>query len=273
METNSQSAKILILGAGGAAGILLTRCLKDHFDVYGTDDGEFARHLIEAKKTDTSSNHYDLHIPVPDSLIPKLKESDACTFLPAMEEIQLCQDKAKSAEALGGLAPKTYWVRDTKGAGGKGAQMCSEYLPGKNLGTELLYDNGTLYAYFQKERVSYSAKSRSSDVTGSAMVATCIKNTALLKLAIKAVSKISNKPHGVYSVDFRENESGEPKVTEINAGRFVTSSYIFYYKTAYNLPKLMVELALNLPKTHLGEYPEGLTIIRQVDREPCLTNL
>jgi hypothetical protein len=272
----SQHKKILILGAGGPAGILLTRCLKGYFDVYGKDDGQFAKHLMLAKPY-SDEIKYDLIIPVPDVLVLKSASNGnhkSC-FLPTLAEIQLCQDKAECAKVLGDLSPKTYWVRDTHGAGGKGAQMCSEYLPGRNLGTELLYKDGALKAYFQKERVSYSAREISPEVIGrgSAMVATCIQDNKLLATAMSAVQKITNNPNGVYAIDIKENEAGEAKITEINAGRFVTSSHVFYYMTGYNLPRMMVELALNQEVTPLGKYPEGQTVVRQMDREPCLIRL
>lgn len=271
--------KILILGGGGSAGILLTRCLKKYFYVEGQDDGKYAGKIIEAEKYEYNPlDESDLVIPVPDNLVLECSEysssdDDNSVFLPPREEVELCQDKAKCAEVLGDLAPKTLWVRDTKGAGGKGSQMCSEYLPGRNLCTELLYKEGELYGSFQKERISYEVKERTQKVSGSAKVATCIRDNDLMKLAIQAVDKVSKKPHGVYSVDFKENKHKVPKVTEINAGRFVTSSYVFYYKTRYNLPRMMVELALDLPLTKLGKYPEGKTVIRQTDSLPWIGEL
>jgi len=259
---NYKDIIILVTSAGGPAGIGMTRCLED-FTVYGDDDSEWGRKLMEAPQW--NGEEYDLRIPVHSQLI--LSALKAKTFLPPQEEIELCWDKAKCAKILGNLAPKTHWVRDTMGSGGKGAQMASEYLPGKNYACEMVWYNGELKGWFQKERISYKSSSISHEVTGSAMIAKCINYPLLLDISKRAINMISNNPHGIYSVDLKENELGEPKITEINAGRFVTSSYIFYYH-GYNLPKLMVELALNLLVSPLGEYPENKLVIRQVDRLP-----
>jgi hypothetical protein len=259
--------KILILGAGGVAGVGMTRCLKD-FDVYGIDDGKWAIKMMESKPY---TEIVDLTIGVPDSLVKK----SSYVWRPKEKEIDLCQDKAECAKVLGDLAPETYWVRDTHGAGGKGAQMASEYLPGHNYSVELVYKDGKLYGEFQKERLSYSVKDTDLplDKRGSSAVSICINNQKLHELSLKAINKISDNPNGVYAIDFKENEQGEPKITEINAGRFLTASYVYFYSTGYNLPKLMVELVLNLPLTPLEEYPEGIGVIRQTDKLPYVGKL
>ena len=261
---------ILVLGAGGNAGVGMTRCLSD-FKVFGSDSNPWAKKLMEVPEW--KGEEYDLKIVVPSKMI--LKDDHVKTFLPTKEEIDLCWDKAKCAEALGYLAPKTYWVRDTTGSGGKGAQMCSEYLPGRNISCEMVYYNGTLAGYFMKHRLSYSTGGVQEMVAGvgTSMVSTCIDELEILSIADRAVGKVSKKPNGIFSVDLRENEAGEPKVTEINAGRFLTASYIYYHLTTYNLPRLYVELALGLDLTPLGEMPVGKSIIRQLDRRPWIGEL
>lgn len=261
--------KILILGAGGAAGIGMTRCLKD-FDVYGKDDWKWSRKLIEAKQSNIGETEFDLVIPVPDCLVKSWSFMPK-TILPHLDEVELCQDKVKCAEVLGDLAPQTYWVRATSGAGGAGSKMASEYLPGRNISCELLYKDGKLYGYFMKHRLSYLVKRVEPSVfegMGQSAVSVCINDKKILRLAKKAIKKISKCPNGVYGIDFREDEKGRPKITEINAGRFLTASYVYFYSTGYNLPKRMVELALGLPLTPLGKYPEGIGIIRQIDKLP-----
>ena len=143
------SKRILILGAGGAPGIGLTRCLQAHHEVYGRDDSDFARHLMLCPPDD--GGIYDLIIPAhSDLMLPHTGNG----WVPDTDTVLLCADKAKTAEALGNLAPQTHWVRDVEGSGGKGAQMCSEYLPGANYAVEMFFDCcGS--EYFQKERVSY----------------------------------------------------------------------------------------------------------------------
>lgn len=260
--------RVHLIGAGGCAGIGLTRCLKEHFDLTGEDDSPWARELMECKLA--SARRADMVIAVPDS---RVFES---SFRPGDEQIDLCQNKAKCAEVLGDLAPKTYWVRDTVGAGGAGAQMASEVLPGRNFSVEFVYCDGMLKGFFQKQRISYSVKekTRGLDNRGSSVVSLCtfseevyeVAETALLRLSIQTKTKLN----GFYGVDLVENEQGVPRVTEINAGRLLTASYSYYYLTGYNLPLIGVKAFFGEDIPPLPDYPVGFGLLRQTD---CLPHL
>jgi len=264
--------RIHIVGAGGVAGIGMTRCLKDHYTIQGHDQSQWAEKVMEAEVESENINFCDLIIPVPDKAVAKYSAHEY-TILPSPEEVLICHDKAKTAELLGSLAPKTYWVRETQGAGGKGAQMCSEYLPGRNFSCELLYNKGKLIGSFTKERLSYRVGSVDHLVNGigSSAVSLCIRSKRVEEISKAAVQRVADhckaKPHGVYAVDLQENEDGQPKVTEINPGRFLTASYVFFYKSDFNLPLAMVKAYFNEPY-ELGDYPEGKGVIRQTDSLP-----
>lgn len=276
------SKTVHIIGAGGPAGIGFTECLYqgpmlDSYTVQGHDGSPWGEAAMVCNPEDVPMMNCDMVVPIPDAAVAKYADCDLC-FLPSKEEIELCQDKAALARKLGYLAPKLYWVRDTHGAGGKGAQMMSEYLPGRNVSVELVYWQGILKASFAKERLSYAVSRVEHSVigVGSSAVSKCIKNhggQGYMEKAIEAVMKISNNaPHGIYGVDLRQNDEKNPKwrVTEINPGRFMTASYAFF-REGYNLPQLCVELFLGLPVTKLGDYPLDLTCIRQVGSRPVLT--
>jgi hypothetical protein len=258
--------KVLVRGAGGVAGMGMTRCLQDHFDVYGEDDSKWARKLMIAKPSYDCEGPFDLIIPVADSMITR---PDHPTILPELVDIRLCQDKAKCSMALGDLAPITYWVRDTHGAGGKGAQMASEYLPGDNYSCEVAFVNGELIGHFIKHRLSYSTikKDLPLEKRGSSMVSVCVDNPDILQRTLIAIERIGGVPHGAYGVDFKCNEDGVPLITEINPGRFLTASYVYFYSTGYNLPLALYKAYFG-ESYNLGEYPEGMGIIRCVDSKP-----
>ena len=269
------SKTIHILGAGGAAGIGMTRCLKDYYDVLGLDDSTWARLIMECD--DGTGKMTDMVIPVPDELVyerARITTQENYLFLPHISHITLCRHKDRTASVLGDLSPLTYWVRDTTGAGGKGAQMASEYLPGKNCSVELVYYKGVLKASFQKERLSYLVAKKEPDVTksGSSMVSICIQDSELMSRSMEAIEKISayteSIAHGFYGIDFKYDENGVPKVTEINAGRLLTASYVYYYMTGYNLPLVGVRAHFGESTPQLPDYPVGYGIIRQVDKEP-----
>ncbi len=273
----------------GIAGLGFARCLKGHYILQGHDSSQFMEQIARAEGIATEPDieeqwHADMIIPTPDALVHKFAgggkmegETSSLCFLPDLKQIELCQDKAKCAEVLGDVAPKTYWVRDTQGAGGKGAQMCSEYLPGRNVSVEFMFYKGNPNdgRFFMKERISYSLLKKTSRLEniGSSAVSVCIYDDEILKVAKVALSIIEAKTnarlHGFYGVDLKQNEHGEWKVTEINAGRLLTASYIFFYKTDYNLALAGVKAFLGEPY-ELGEYPEVYGILRAMDREPVL---
>jgi hypothetical protein len=262
-----------IVGAGGNAGQLAYKCLKDHYDITGHDNSNWGELIMPCKYTEPWYD--DCLLPLPDkALASRYGESDL-SFTPDMKQILLCQDKAKCAEVLGDLAPITYWVRETRGAGGKGAQMASEYLPGRNVSLEFAFWNDNLIGYFMKERLSYSI-SGSKEPThqfGTSFVSKCINDPEIYVLGRDALNKISQPSksllHGFYGIDFKQNKDGKFKITEINAGRLLTASYCYYYLTDYNLLLAGVSKFLG-DKYKLGKYPEGYGIIRQMDQEPRL---
>lgn len=279
------SKTVHIIGAGGPAGVGFTRCLNNSLalsgviSVQGHDSSPWAEQCMECEQENIGMLNCDMVIPVPDAAVRKYADCDLC-FLPTRDEIELCQDKGKLSQAIGSLAPFLYWIRDTQGAGGKGAQMASEYLPGRNVSVEFIFYKGDIKAVFCKERLSYSANRVEPSVigVGSSAVSKCISpfsSNKYFKAALGAVETVSRqcgvKPHGIYGVDLKQNKREEWKVTEINPGRFMTASYAFF-ADGYNLPAMAVELFLGLPVTKLSGYPMGVTCIRQVGSEPVLVD-
>ena len=258
--------KILIKGAGGVAGQGMAKCLKDHYDVYGQDDSIWAEKLIKTKLSYNCKGKFDLVIPVADSM---MTVPDHPQMIPDIREINICQDKAECARALGDLAPKTYWVRDTHGAGGKGAQMCSQYLPGDNYSCELIFNRGDFLGSFVKQRISYSTIKQDLPLEkrGSSMVSICVDKPEIVQRALMAIDRIGGIPNGAYGIDFKCNQEGVPLITEINPGRFLTASYVYFYSTGYNLPLALYKSYFE-EEYKLPEPPYGTMIIRCVDSEP-----
>jgi len=265
--------RIHLTGAGGNAGILLARCLKDDFLVTGEDDSYYAQKLIEVPRS-VPNTAPDMIWPVSDTQVMKFAGNPLC-FLPDPKVIALCQNKSSCQLALKDLSPKRYWERDVYGAGGKGAKLIEEYLPGKNYSVELLFFNDEMKAYFMKERIAYDLQGSKEPThqRGTSLVSTCINRDDLYSLACEAIRAVhdGNPAHGLFGVDFKENEAGVPKITEINAGRLLTASYVYFKQ--YNIPKLAAELFLGLEETPLAEYPEGVSIVRQFDSLPWIGRL
>lgn len=270
--------RVHIIGAGGPAGIGMARCLRGYYEVTGEDIGEFSSLAMECpgwgSVTEGSSADPlllpEMVISVPDSRVL------ASDFKPDILQVELCQDKARTARILGAMAPKTYWMRDTHGAGGQGAQMLTGYLPGRNYSQEFVFHNGVKLAQFQKERVSYSLKRRTEGLenVGSSAVSVCTGRPDVLDTALQAlycIAEYTATPlHGFYGVDLKEDETACPKVTEINAGRLLTASYSHFWLTGYNLPLVGVRAFLEEEAPVLPEYPLGYGVLRQTDQLPRL---
>lgn len=185
------------------------------------------------------------------------------------------------------------WVRAVKGAGGKGSLlvqkykhaenwidywngwgnfMASEYLPGANCGWDAIFKNGDLIACQTKERLEYMlSRASPSGITGTTAIAKSVNKKDVNKIAEDAVRAVDPKPHGVFSVDLKADKNGNFMVTEINPGRFLTSSLHFFYTAKNLMPYIYLKIAYNekVPENILKQKtPEGMILIRSLDSKP-----
>ncbi len=192
------------------------------------------------------------------------------------------------------------WIRATEGAGGIGSTpatntdialnwirywrargkhwkfMAQQYLPGRNIAFQSVWKNGELITSQARERVEYIYPYLApSGVTGTPVVAKTIHNDAVNEMATKAVQAIDKNATGVFCVDIKFNTAGQPMPTEINVGRFFTTSYFFshagkvYNRPYANMPSLMLKLAFDDPiDKDIPKYnalPKDLYWIRHID--------
>ena len=189
------------------------------------------------------------------------------------------------------------WLRTNVGAGGRGSILsessehgrywidfndgwgnftANEYLPGENLGCTLLYDDGQLITSQTKERLEYvMKKANPMGITGTTGFLRCVSRGDVNKLAEEAVLAVDKKPNGIFSVDFKGRNDDTLCVTEINAGRFHSSSVHLFYKTGVNLAYYYMKLGYGeeLPEIEMyNPISEGTVLARQVDVEPKIFN-
>ena len=146
-----------------------------------------------------------------------------------------------------GVAWVNFWKR--RGV----ALMASPYLPGRNLSWTGVYDDGELVASAAKERLQLLGAERSPSGTSStARVQQIVHRPDVNSIARQAVEALCERPRGVFMVDLREDVSGLPLVTEINAGRFGTTS-LFFAQAGGNLPAVLVALATGADPPCEGE--------------------
>src|SRR5919108_3004432 len=129
--------------------------------------------------------------------------------------------------------------------------MVSEMLPGAEFAFQSLWLEGELVTSAARQRLEYVfGHLMPSGQSSSPSVARTVHRTDVNELASAAVLAADPSASGVFCVDLKEDADGSPLVTEINAGRFFTTSN-FLAEAGANMPYEYVRMAL-------GERPEGL---------------
>ncbi len=191
------------------------------------------------------------------------------------------------------------WIRAKRGAGGTGSTpatssdtiihwikywlsrsenwefIAQENLTGRNIAWQSVFNGGELVTSQARERVEYIYPYLApSGVTGTPVVARTVNDNTINKMATEAVLSVDGDATGVFCVDIKEDKNGNPIPTEINAGRFFTTSYYFtaaglrYNKWYANMPYLVVKLAFGENVGEIPKYnilPEKVYWIRHID--------
>jgi hypothetical protein len=188
------------------------------------------------------------------------------------------------------------WVRATVGGGGRGALpaasfefarawideyrgwgcfTAAELLSDRSVTWQSVWHEGELVVAQARRRHKWNYGNRTlSGVTGITGVAETCSDQDVTRTAIDAISAIDARPHGVFCVDMTYDSSGIPNPTEINIGRFFTTSY-FFTKAGLNFPEIYCDIALEgrFPSLDrkINPLPDGLVWIRGMDVAPVLT--
>jgi carbamoylphosphate synthase large subunit len=215
------------------------------------------------------------------------------------ETLQSLDDVQSSYKRIG----EKVWIRARHGAGGRLSLLCSsweeardwvslwtkrgisidefilqEYLPGRNIAWDSIWLNGKLITSYSRERLEYPFKHISpSGITGTPSVSRTIKDNRINRLSFNSVLCLSANASGAFSVDIKEDASGRPCITEVDAGKFHTTMPLWGY-VAYkhlkmpwysNLADLYVRIGIgeDVPPD-VPEYdliPPGYYMIRNMD--------
>lgn len=180
-----------------------------------------------------------------------------------------------------------FWLRATKGAGARGATLvddlrtahhwirywatrgadfewvAEEYLPGRDFCWTSVWRDGQLVAAFTRERLEWLYPHLApSGRTGTPTVCRTTRDPLVSEKAMAAVLAIDPRPHGVFAVDLREDRAHVPRPTEINCGRFPTTSPL-YYELGPNLADIVAGGDLTVYGHDI--YPAGMYLIRHID--------
>ena len=295
-----KNEQIYLIGADcNAVNLNFIEADKKYLVPNATDEKyfKFIKDISEKEKIDYIFAQNDKEVERLAFFTDKLKAS---TFLPTYPVIKICQNKTTLFKVLNKDIPKFIdehndeydfcWIRATEGAGGKGSLKARgpadihvwkelnknikdwqivEYLPGKNIGVDIIMQDGEVIFYSMKEREKYLPGASMSGVTGSADIIKIIDDKNILDIVVNALRTLDPKIHGVFGVDLKGDIEGKYKITEINPGRFLTSSLVSFHLTDYNMPLLLLKEFFDIEYKTLG--PEiGIRIIRQVDSFPMV---
>ena len=151
--------------------------------------------------------------------------------------------------------------------------MACEFLPGREFAFQSLWKNGKLVTSMARERLEYIFGDLTpSGQSSSPSVARTVHGEDINEIATKAILTVDMNANGIFCIDMKENKDGIPCVTEINAGRFFTTSN-FFAKLGINMPYIYVKLAYGDELPDSPKYdaaPEGYYWVRLMDKGPIL---
>lgn len=192
----------------------------------------------------------------------------------------------------------TFWVRSTEGSSGLGSLkindeavlaqwvsmnkgvtefIATEYLPGRNMACKLLYFDNKLLATACGERVNYiMAKVAPSGITGNTSFGRLLNEPELVRISIDTMNIISDKLgtglNGIFTVDYKEDEKGAAKITEINVRHVAFTSSLA--AGGANIPlqtlkAMLLEDPAQMETKHFT-FEENLIFLRDVDSYPII---
>jgi hypothetical protein len=228
--------------------------------------------------------------------------ADKLVFADRLRAASVPVPEAARCDALHDIAPATekllasherVWVRARTGAGARASLpvrsgseaeawvrwwvderglessdfMLAEFLPGREFAYQSVWQDGELVAGQARQRIEYLyGHLAPSGQTSTPAIARTVRIPAVDDVATSAIRALGGDPRGVYCVDIKESADGEPKVTEINAGRFFTTSN-FFAAAGLNMPDLVMRCALGERPERRGSSPleADLYWVRMVD--------
>ena len=187
------------------------------------------------------------------------------------------------------------WLRPTTGSAGNGSYHTSDlrhakmwldshdgwgsytaaaYLGPESVTWQSIWLDGELVVAQGRKRLKWELADRSpTGVTGVTGVGMTVSDPLIDSVALAAVRAVDARPHGIFSVDMTNDAEGVPNPTEINIGRFFTTS-LFVAEAGLNMPHIFTRLALGEEpppiERKINPLPPGLLWVRGMDREPRL---
>jgi carbamoylphosphate synthase large subunit len=131
----------------------------------------------------------------------------------------------------------------------------SEYLPGRDLFAQGLWERGELVVIKTCERISYFVVGGApSGISSASKLSKTVYEPRVAHVCARAIRALDPGGSGTFNFDLREDASGRPCITEINAGRFPAGAGIFNLTGKQNLAQLYLRLGMGEPVDTRGEH-------------------
>ena len=177
------------------------------------------------------------------------------------------------AAPVDGPAQARAWMRlwrEMRGVPVRDFTLC-EYLPGRDFGCQSVWKDGRLALAKTYERLSYlGSASQPSEVSAVGALTKTVREPGVLETAVRAIRAVDRNASGVFAVDLKEDAGGIARVTEINAGRFTSSTNLLDLTGKHNMTAVYLDLARGEPVDLSEEYEgtEDHYMLRDIDATP-----
>ncbi|WP_448592648.1 hypothetical protein [Thermoflexus hugenholtzii] len=175
---------------------------------------------------------------------------------------------ARGATLVERIETGIHWIAYWRSRGVRWEFIAQPYFSGREFAWQSLWKDGRLIVSQGRQRIEYIYPHLApSGRTGTSAVTVTVHDERVNEVATRCVLAVDPQATGVFSVDLMEDERGNLFPTEINAGRFFTTTY-FYTRAGCNMPYYMIRLAFDEPLPELPPYnalPAGLYWIRHID--------
>jgi carbamoyl-phosphate synthase large subunit len=180
---------------------------------------------------------------------------------------------SRGAAPVGGPEQARSWIRYWRDMRGVpvSAFTLSEYLPGRDFGCQSVWKDGRLALVKTYERLSYlGSASQPSEVSAVGALTKTVCEPGVVDISLRAIRAVDPKASGVFAVDLKEDSSRVPRATEINAGRFTSSTNLLDLTGKHNMTAVYLRLARG-EAVDLREEYEGTEhhyMLRDIDAVP-----
>src|SRR6267143_1246512 len=180
---------------------------------------------------------------------------------------------SRGAAPVGGPEQARSWIkywRDMRGVP-VSAFTLSEYLPGRDLGCQSVWKDGVQLLVKTYERLSYlTSGTQTAEISSVPALTKTVREPEIATLCARVIRALDPRASGVFGVDLKQDAAGVARVTEINAGRFSSTTNLLDLTGKHNMTAVYLQSALGERVDLRDEYDvaEYHYLLRDIDAVP-----